>query len=69
MVNRIMIYTVGSGLLTAAFAFAGFVMILVLKSDLAAAYLILEILPKCELPLVNSIQLPTNHDRSCSLSK
>ena len=68
MVNRIMIYTVGSGLLTAASALAGLVTTLTMTS-VAASSLTLQMLPKREISPTNGVHLSTNDDRFCSLFK
>ena len=52
MIDRIMMYTVGSGLLTAAFAFAGLVAFLTMKTNLVYI-LLLEMLPKREATSYN----------------
>ena len=62
MVNRIMIYTVGSGLLTAGFALASLVTTLALKPSFAASFSILEMLPQRELS-IKKIYMPTEHTR------
>ena len=68
MVDRIIIYTVGSGLLTAAFAFVGFILVLTLKPNFSASFLILEMLPKRELSLENGVRTFTDHSHLYSLS-
>ena len=47
MIDRIMMYTVGSGLLTAAFALAAFITLLTMPDNIIYIVL-LEMLPECE---------------------
>ena len=62
MVNRIMIYTVGSGLLTAGFAVAGLVTIFTMKTNSVVSSAILELVPKREPSLENSVYMSTDHN-------
>ena len=62
MVNRIMIYTVGSGLLTAGFALAGLVTIFTMKTNSVISSAILELLPKREPSPENGVYMSTDHN-------
>ena len=56
MVNRIMMYTIGTGLLTAVFALVGFVAALTMKHSLVWLA-VFEVLPKCELSSLATYRL------------